>query len=414
MSIDKLQVRSYSSLVPFQLLELTPPGVRVAVQATILPRWASWNGTGPQGSFVLVLGIDAGASKTECLLSDGEGRILAKARGPGANFQLFAEDEVEFVLAELTSKVLAGHARRADLLCIGMAGADRERDRVELQRILARIGCATAHLVTNDALIALVAGSGERYGVVLIVGTGATAYGVNRKGGFARASGWGPLLGDEGSAYWMGLQCLRAVVRAQDGRARMTLLESPVLEQLGVSNVDALVHRVYQSFARNEIAGLAPLVQRAADLGDDAAQAIIDEAVRELLRAAESVIGRLELAGERFALVLSGGLWKAVPVLRQDLAKLIPKIAPWAEVKPAPALNAPARSRNSCHAGRRSAPTARTRRATSGRHGPRYRRSVVVPRRGPPHASPCGAQPSRWPRSPTPRRRPCLRALRSR
>ncbi len=49
---------------------------------------------------MLVLGIDAGASKTECLLSDGEGRILAKARGPGANFQLFAEDEVEFVLAD--------------------------------------------------------------------------------------------------------------------------------------------------------------------------------------------------------------------------------------------------------------------------------------------------------------------------
>ncbi len=113
-----------------------------------------------------------------------------------------------------------------------------------------------------------------------------------------------------------------------------------MLEQLRIPDSESLVHRVYQELARAEIAALAPLVQRAADHGDDAAQTIIDDAVREFMRAVESVIGRLGLAGENFRLVLSGGLWKAVPVLHQDFEKLAKKIAPWVslhrlEVEPA-------------------------------------------------------------------------------
>jgi N-acetylglucosamine kinase-like BadF-type ATPase len=280
-----------------------------------------------------VIGIDAGATKTECLLADEKGTVLAKARGNGLNLQLFSEDEVEFALASLASEVLdAQKTGSADALCIGMAGAGRERDFRTMKRILGRLGVARENLVTHDAAIALVAGTGERFGVVLIVGTGAAAYGVDREGREARAGGWGPLLGDEGSGYWMGLRALRAVMRAYDGRAGETLLTRRILEQLGVDQVEALVHRVYRELAREEIAALAPLVQKAADLGDAEAQGIIDDAAREFVRAVESVIGKLDLAGEEFRLVLSGGLWKAVPVLRQDFESLIKKVAPWASV----------------------------------------------------------------------------------
>ena len=279
-----------------------------------------------------VLGIDAGASKTECLLADGKGVVLGKARGPGGNFQLYDEDEVEFVLAELTTRALDGYAGVVDTLCVGMAGAGRERDLRAMQRILRRLGRARENIVTHDALIALVAGAGEQYGVVLIVGTGATAYGVNRKGATARAGGWGPLLGDEGGGYWMGLRALQAIVRAHDGRAKPTFLKESVLARLGIDDTESLVHRIYREFAREEVAALAPLVQQAADVGDDAAQAIIDDAIREFMRSVESVIGRLDLAGENFCLVLSGGMWKAVPVLRQDFERVAKKIAPWVTV----------------------------------------------------------------------------------
>ncbi len=277
-----------------------------------------------------VIGFDAGATKTDCLLADEKGTVLAKARGSGLNLQLFSEDEVEFALTSLAGEVLG--ASKADALCIGMAGAGRERDFRIMQRILERVGAARDNLVTHDAAIALVAGAGERFGVVLTVGTGAAAYGVDREGREARAGGWGPLLGDEGSAYWMGLRALRAVMRAYDGRSGETLLTRPILERLGCDREEALVHRVYRELAREEIGALAPLVQQAADLGDGEAQSIIDDAAREFVRAAESVIGKLDLAGKTFRMVLSGGLWKAVPVLRQDFDRLIKKVAPWASV----------------------------------------------------------------------------------
>ena len=130
----------------------------------------------------------------------------------------------------------------------------------------------------------------------------------------------------------MGLRALRAVMRAYDGRSGPTLLTDPILQRLAVDGAEALVHRVYRELAREEIGAIAPIVQQAADLGDGEAQAIIDEAAREFVRAVESVIGKLDLAGKSFPLVLSGGLWKAVPVLRQDFEKLIKKVAPWASV----------------------------------------------------------------------------------
>jgi N-acetylglucosamine kinase-like BadF-type ATPase len=280
-----------------------------------------------------VLGIDAGASKTDCYLADQDGDILCRARGPGANLQIFGEDEVEAVLSSVIDEALSGRAAGADALCIGIAGAGRNVDSVTVKSILDRIGRSRSNLVTNDAAIALVAGAGEQYGVVLTVGSGATAYAVNRVGRVARAGGWGYLMGDEGSAYWMGLRALQSVARAADGRGRPTFMTATVLETLGVTHVDALVPRVYRQHAREEIAGLARVVQQAADRGDEAAQEILDEASGELVRAAESVIDQLDMAGEAFHLVLAGGLWKAVPVLRDEVSRLLTMIAPRARVQ---------------------------------------------------------------------------------
>ncbi len=279
-------------------------------------------------------GFDAGATKTDCLLADEKGAVLAKARGGGLNLQLFSEDEVEFALV-VTRERSAGRGeeqRKSTRSASAWPGRDASATSASWRGSSRRVGAARENLVTHDAAIALVAGAGERFGVVLTVGTGAAAYGVDRKGREARAGGWGPLLADEGSAYWMGLRALRAVMRAYDGRSGATLLSRPILERLGVDHEEALVHRVYRELAREEIGALAPLVQQAADLGDGEAQSIIDDAGREFVRAVESVIGKLDLAGETFRMVLSGGLWKAVPVLRQDFERLIKKVAPWASV----------------------------------------------------------------------------------
>src|SRR5688572_15481058 len=147
---------------------------------------------------VHVLGIDAGGTKTCCLLANERGDILAEARGGGANLQSAGELEVEKVLHGVMEQVLADRDERPAAICLGIAGVDRPDDAEAVQGIMRRIGHASKTLVVNDALVALVAGAGDNPGVVIVAGTGSIAYGRDAAGRAARAGGWGYLLGDEG------------------------------------------------------------------------------------------------------------------------------------------------------------------------------------------------------------------------
>ena len=95
---------------------------------------------------------------------------------------------------------------------------------------MSRIGYKARILVVNDALIALQAGVGDAPGIVIVSGTGSIAYGRNDRGEASRAGGWGYVLGDEGSGYWIGRLALRAVVRHADGRGRATSLTPRLLD----------------------------------------------------------------------------------------------------------------------------------------------------------------------------------------
>jgi len=155
---------------------------------------------------------------------------------------------------------------------------------------------------------------------VIISGTGSIAYGRNAAGEAARSGGWGHVLGDEGSGYWIGRAALRAVLRAADHRAPETLLTSMLLEHFNVTHPQALLHEVYHHNAKPAAIGaLAGCVQRAFTEGDQAAAAILRGAANELEGAALSVARRLTLLQESFPFILSGGIFRAVPWLAEEL-----------------------------------------------------------------------------------------------
>jgi N-acetylglucosamine kinase-like BadF-type ATPase len=122
-----------------------------------------------------VLGIDAGGTKTVCLLADGDGRVVAEARGGGANLQATGELEVEKVLHAVMEEAIGERDVQPAAICLGIAGVDREADSAAVRGIMRRIGFKARTLVVNDALIALVAGAGELPGVVIVAGTGSIA-----------------------------------------------------------------------------------------------------------------------------------------------------------------------------------------------------------------------------------------------
>ena len=98
-------------------------------------------------------------------------------------------------------------------------------------------------------MIALQAGVGDAAGIVIVSGTGSIAYGRNEHGEASRAGGWGYVLGDEGSGYWIGRLALRAVVRHADGRGRVTSLTPRLLAHFGVERAAELIHKVYHEEA---------------------------------------------------------------------------------------------------------------------------------------------------------------------
>src|SRR3954469_10429730 len=73
-----------------------------------------------------VLGIDAGGTKTVCLLADDRGLIVSEGRGPGANLQAAGELEVEKVLHQVMEMALGERTTRPAAVCLGIAGVDRE------------------------------------------------------------------------------------------------------------------------------------------------------------------------------------------------------------------------------------------------------------------------------------------------
>jgi N-acetylglucosamine kinase-like BadF-type ATPase len=281
---------------------------------------------------VTVLGVDAGGTKTVCQLADDEGRVLADVRGPSAHLPSLGPSGVQAVLGELIARALAGQAGRPRAICLGMSGVDQPREAEAIRRVLTSLGQHAQALVVNDALIALEAGAPGQPGVVVIAGTGSIAYGRDAQHRAARTGGWGYVLADEGSGFWLGRQALRAVVRAADGRGRATALTPRVLAHYRVQRPKDLAREIYHGGVKpSAIATLAADVQAAASEGDAVAQHIIEVAAAELALMAESVVTRLHLS--EGPIVLAGGIFKVAPALAAALAAELARRTPHAAVR---------------------------------------------------------------------------------
>lgn len=276
-----------------------------------------------------VLGIDVGGSKTVALLATPDGAVIAEGRAGGANLRTHGELVVEKILHEVIDQVMDGRTERPFAVCLGIAGVDRHDDAATIRGVMRRLGFRDHTLIVNDALIALVAGARQPVGLVIVAGTGSIAYGVNPQGLAARSGGWGPVLADEGSGYWIGRRALVAVMRHADGRGPRTALTPMVLERLSLSRPDELVNEIYESAERRQlVATLGPLVAEVQAAGDAVAAEILREAAAELLLAAGSVVSRLEMRGDVFQTFLSGGMFRSIPWLAEEVSTRLREIAP--------------------------------------------------------------------------------------
>jgi len=267
----------------------------------------------------LVLGCDAGGTKTICLLaSAADGAILGRGVGGPGNIHAAGAARVAVALTDAIGAAFAAagvapETATVAAAAIGAAGAARDDDRAAVGRLLREVITAARYVVTNDAAIALRAALPTGAGVLLISGTGSIGYGRTDDGREIRAGGWGYLLDDAGSAYAVGLAALTAILHAHDGRGPTTALHGPLLEAWQLSAPEEIIARVYrQPPPREAIAALAPLVLTAARAGDAVAGGIIAGAGAALGALAVATIRRLDAAPETSVpLVTDGGFLSA-------------------------------------------------------------------------------------------------------
>ncbi|MEH1820989.1 MAG: BadF/BadG/BcrA/BcrD ATPase family protein [Nostoc sp.] len=209
-----------------------------------------------------------------------------------------------------------------DAICLGLAGVGRAADIKVVKRLVQELqnnkslpinwALQPANIVIcNDALIALVGGIGQPVGIVVAAGTGSIVFGRNHQGDTKRVGGWGYILGDEGSAYKIAIAGMNAGLKSYDGREISTSLIEDFKQHLDLESIEDLIEVIYRrGWEVKQIAALAPVVDFAAASGDIVANIIIDDAVKELVKATSTVIHAIFTADSALEVVTTGSVWR--------------------------------------------------------------------------------------------------------
>lgn len=262
----------------------------------------------------LFLGVDGGQSSTTALIGDESGRTLGRGIGGPCNHAAGGEGRAN--LERAVSESLAAACREAGLdpgavrfaaACFGMSGGPDDKE-----TILAQLLRADRLIVTHDAAIALAGASATGYGIATIAGTGSMVFGRNAEGQTARAGGWGHLFGDEGGAFDIVRQALRAALGMEEGWGPPTVLREALLGATASASANRLLHLFYTpEWPRSRVATLAPVVDAAAAGGDAVALRLLENAAQELALLAASVRGQLWQPGETVEVAYIGGVFRS-------------------------------------------------------------------------------------------------------
>ncbi|HEY0382726.1 MAG TPA: BadF/BadG/BcrA/BcrD ATPase family protein [Candidatus Elarobacter sp.] len=256
---------------------------------------------------MISVGIDAGGTSTVAALSI-DGVYTREARGRGANPTTLGTDDAADIIITTIRDVLGGVS--PDTIYVGAAGAGRKRIAGELRDLIASAFRGAHVVVGDDAAIALRAAIPDGDGAVLIAGTGSTAYAEHGELS-QRVGGLGYLVGDEGSAFWIGMQAVKLYGRVLDGRANRDETTDLVARSLDISDREGYVAALYDRAPDPaRIAALAPSIIAFAGKGNRASTKIVQQAAQELGDLVKAALRAVQLLEASPRIALAGGLFR--------------------------------------------------------------------------------------------------------
>ena len=282
------------------------------------------------------VGVDGGGTTTRAVVIDENHHVLGRAQSGSSNRYNGGMEAATSNISQSINSALSAAGIGADEVAswgFGLAGATGEHQKDEWRAALQPL--YGVPITVDEDVMAALAGAwtgdvGSAGGAILIAGTGANCFGLHSSGTQRRADGWGPLLGDRGSGYWLGESAIRAAIAAFDGAAPATDLQSSLLKYFEVDDLHQLVSVVYASdFRRDRVAGFVPQVLAAARAGDAVSQQLLRASGEHLAATAQSVLQPLGIA----RLAVTGGLLENSPEIQSALeAKLKENLGPQIEI----------------------------------------------------------------------------------
>jgi N-acetylglucosamine kinase-like BadF-type ATPase len=295
--------------------------------------------TQPQadGDARFLLGVDGGATKTLAAVLDLQEMALHLGHGGPSNEDAVGPQAAVGELLKASGEALerAG-IELGDLgaAVLAIAGTDTE----SVARSV-RSEDRGEWIVVNDVVGAWASATGGGPGVAAIAGTGSNVFGVAGEGADTRSwrvGGWGHLLGDEGSGYWLGVQSIKAALRDRERSGPETALSEAAMAFFDAPSVEAVAARVYSKpLTKGEIAAFAVQTAKLAERGDEVACELYRRGAQELGEQIVAVIREIGLEGDReFPVGLIGSVFKAGGVFVEPLTRVVHGCAPHARVAP--------------------------------------------------------------------------------
>jgi N-acetylglucosamine kinase len=286
----------------------------------------------------VILAIDGGATRTRCLAIARGGRVLGRGDAGPANHLLIDHAIVRQSLLRAMEQALAtAQVSRSAVRCVaaGLAGVDHDGSGTAVARRLFDDVGAAVIAIEGDMVIAHLAALDGGAGVVALAGTGSNILGIGPDGTRVKAGGWGPLYGNEGSAYQIARRALVAAARAYDGRGPRTALLGAIVGRLGVRDFRETPDAIYGAgMGTADVAALAPLVNDVAEAGDSVAREILVRAGVDLAHGVAVVVDRLRLDAEHRRVSYQGAVLETCLTAREAFVRSLEQRVARVQVEP--------------------------------------------------------------------------------
>ncbi|MCP2342679.1 N-acetylglucosamine kinase [Actinomadura rupiterrae] len=289
--------------------------------------------SGPAGRAFLA--VDGGNSKTDVLVADTSGALLAHVRGAGYRPHEGGFDRAVDTVADLVNRALADAGGPPPALVSAyMANVDLPDEERALVKALRDRGWTDRVTVGNDTFALLHTGARRGWGVAVVCGAGINCVGVAPDGARVSFPSLGAHTGDWGGGGTLGEAALWHAVRAEDGRGPATALTAAVAAHFGAASaVDVGIALHVGDIHRDRLLALTPVLMDVAEAGDQVALSVVDRQAEEIALLGTAALRRLGLLDRPTEVVLGGGVLSARrPPLMAGVERRFAGAAPHAEL----------------------------------------------------------------------------------